>query len=77
MKQHKEIVFRLIEGIWQDVAGDSGTLADTFERLGIIIDDNAQFCRIVRYYEKYTEYIEYRAYNQAKVTVNIHIVNYE
>lgn len=52
MKPLKEIQFRPIEGIWQDVAGDSGTLAETLERLNIIIDDKTQFARIYDYENK-------------------------
>lgn len=47
----KIILFRQVEGIWQDVAGESGTLADTLERLNIIIDDCTEFARIIKYSE--------------------------
>ena len=65
-KPLKEIIFRPIEGTWQDVAGDSGTLAETLERLSLIIDDKCEFGRFR--YEGFT--VWYRA-QPLKVTITI------
>lgn len=45
MKPQKEITFRWIAGKWQDVTGDSGTLAEYLQHLDLIIDDKCQFAR--------------------------------
>lgn len=68
---YKIKTFMPIEGIWKDVAGDSGTLADTLERLNILIDDNTQFCRIIQYDNKICRTITYRAYNGLKITITL------
>lgn len=52
-------IFKQVEGIWRNITGDSATLAETFERLGIIIDDKCEFARF-RDYEN-NRYIIYRA----------------
>lgn len=70
-KKVKVITFRLLSGIWRDVSGDSDILADTLSRLGIIIDDDAQFVRII----KFNRVIEYRAYSGAKITISIYESN--
>ena len=71
-KKNKPIVitFRPIGGIWQDVAGDSGTLAETLERFGIIIDDKCQFARFYDYVNNIC--IWYRAYTETKTTLTIY-----
>lgn len=48
-KPIKKIIFQPMQGIWQDDASDSGTLAETLQRLGIIIDDRTQFARLYDY----------------------------
>ena len=68
MKPYKEITFRPIQGIWQDVAGDSGTLADTLKRYGLIIDDKCEFARFKDYEKRLT--IWYRAEVQ-KITITM------
>lgn len=68
LRPYREIIFRPIQGIWQDVAGDSGTLADTLERYGLIIDDKCEFARF-KDYEKMMS-IWYRAHAQ-KITITL------
>lgn len=58
------MIFQEIDGHW--VAVDSAcqsppTLADILTQLNIVLDDNCQFCRIIRYNGKVKETIEYRA----------------
>lgn len=72
MKPLKEIQFRPIEGIWRDVTGDSGTLAETLERLNIIIDDKTQFARIYDYANDICIY--YRA-SAMKIRITIWKIN--
>lgn len=48
-KPLKQIIFVPANGVWQDVAGDSGTLADTLARYDIILDDKTEFARIRDY----------------------------
>lgn len=55
----KKYIFRPVGEVWQNVTGDSGTLADFLTELGILIDDKTEFARI-RNYEA-NKYIIYRA----------------
>lgn len=54
-------LFRKVGGVWQRVDSQSQkplTLAEFIKQLGIIIDDDCQFCRIIRN----NKTITYRAY---------------
>lgn len=50
---------------------ESVTLADFLDNLGVVVDDDAQFVRVKRYYNKSTALFEYRMYSQARVRINI------
>lgn len=68
------MTFRQVGGIWQRVDSQSQKppiLADTLKKLEIVIDDNCQFCRIIRYYDNIKETIIYRAYG-GKITIQRH-----
>lgn len=74
---NKQMIFREVDGLWVavDSAGQTPpTLADILSELNIVKDDNCQFCRIVRYYDKVKETIEYRAYGG---TIRINIIQSE
>lgn len=67
------MIFQEIGG--QFIAVDSvenspPTLADILSQLNIILDNNCQFCRIIRYKGKVKETIEYRAYG-GRIRLNI------
>lgn len=67
-----QMIFQEIDGLW--VAVDSAcqtppTLADTLSKLKIVIDDNTQFCRIIRYKGRIKETIEFRAYG-GRIRIN-------
>lgn len=51
----KQIIFRPVQGVWQDVAGDSGTLADFLTEYEITLDDRTEFVRL-KDYEKTSVY---------------------
>lgn len=70
-KEYKEYIFQQINGIWRvvNVSDSTKTLAEFCEELNILIDENAQFVRIVRNNER----IYFRAYG-GKITINIHYV---
>lgn len=72
MKQIK-MIFRQVGGMWRRVdsqANTPPTLADTLKELELIVDDNAQFIRIKRYYKEFNETIVYKA-DYGKVTIDI------
>lgn len=76
MPEKEEYIFRPdCEGIWRMVSDDSITLAYFLLERGIIIDDDCQFCRIIRYVRCGSRTlritIELRAWTCAKVRVNI------
>lgn len=64
-----EYVFRNVDGVWRDVAGDGDILADVLLRYDLVVDDKAQFVRFIDY--EYDIYILYRAYNDAKITLTV------
>lgn len=68
-KPIKEYVFRPIDGQWKDVAGSGEILADVLTHFDILIDDRAQFVRLIDYERGCSFW--YRAYNQAKITLTI------
>ena len=66
-----EFIFRPVDGIYRDVTNQfAGTLADFFLAWNIVIDEHAQFCRIVK--DDYI--IEYRAYG-GRIRVNVSQLN--
>ena len=68
-KPIKQYQFRVIEGTWRDVIGDSREiLANVLNELNIIIDDKCEFCRIKDYENE--RYIYYRVYG-GKITIDI------
>ena len=48
-KPVEECMFREIEGIWTDVKGKGGVLADYLSNHDLIVDDKTQFARIYDY----------------------------
>lgn len=49
-KPLKEMTFRPIEGEWKEQANQfTGTLAEYYNELGIVVDDNLEFARINQY----------------------------
>lgn len=70
-KGNFEFIFHPIDGIYRDVTNQfAGTLADFFLAWNIVIDDRAQFCRIVL--DDFV--IEYRAYG-GRIRVNVSRLN--
>lgn len=53
------------------VLWDGLTLADVLQLFDVVIDQNCQFCRIIRYDGDYVHTLTYRAYNGAKITLSI------
>lgn len=64
-----EYIFRCVDGIWRDVAGNGDILADVLRRYDLLVDDKAVFIRF-KDYERGV-YIWYRAYNEAKITLTV------
>ena len=64
-----EYVFRNVDGIWRDVAGNGDILADVLLRYDLLVDDKAEFIRF-KDYERGI-YMWYRAYNEAKITLTV------
>ena len=62
---YKEMQFREVAGVWQRVDSQEPKppiLADVLNELQIIVDDNAQFLRVIRYEDGKEKTIEYRHY---------------
>lgn len=78
---NKEYIYRNVSGKWLQInpnAGESAkVLADHLTELQIVIDDDCQFCRIIRYYDEYKKTITYRAYSMSKITITITKTNYD
>ena len=75
MTDNVNMIFRKVGGIWLRVDSREPkppTLADCLNYLKITIDEDTQFCRIKRYTKDICVTIIYRAYNEAKITINIH-----
>lgn len=70
-KPLKEMIFRCIEGIWQD-ASTQRVLADVLEEYDILVDDRCEFARIKDYARNVS--IWYRA-SAGKVTLTIWKLN--
>lgn len=71
--QNEKATFREVNGLWQRVDSQEPNplvLADYLENLGILIDDQAQFCKIIRYYVHNKQTIVYR-HNGSKITIEI------
>lgn len=63
--QEEQMSFRQVDGVWRQLDCKSPTpptLADVLSALDIIVDDFAQFARIIRELPQGREMIEYRAY---------------
>lgn len=45
----KQFVFRQVDGIWRDTAGDGEVLADVLDKFMIIVDDRTLFARLYDY----------------------------
>ena len=72
----QEYIFREVDGIWRRVDSqepEPPTLAEFMKSIFITIDDDTQFCRIIRYGHKCRQTIIYRAYTGAKVRITIHM----
>lgn len=65
-------IFRPVQGIWRNVAGDGEILADILLRYAIVVDDRAQFCRLYDYQENMC--FVYRHYNDARITLDIYTI---
>ena len=66
--------FQEVDGNWRRVDSQEPnppTLAEVLEQLNIVVDDNTQFCKIIRYTDKYKETIVYRVYDR-EITINIY-----
>lgn len=76
MIESSEYIFEFNGDLWQRINYPAGspatTLADFLSELDIVVDDDCQFCRIVRYSGKSKTTIEYRAYNSMRVVINIY-----
>ena len=67
------MIFREIGGKWQRVDSQEPTpptLAEVLNSINIILDDDAQFCRIIRYWADIKETITYRAH-AGQITISI------
>lgn len=62
-------IFILANGIWKDVAGDSGTLAEFLSEYDLLIDDRTQFARIYDYENNIC--IFYKVVNAIKIQIDI------
>lgn len=62
--------FRMVNGLWLDVAGNGGILADVLANWGFDIDYRTQFARIMDYERGLR--ILYRAYTYGKIEVDIY-----
>lgn len=74
MEKIRKMEFRQVGGTWLRVDSREPkppTLAEILETLNIVIDDDTQFCRIIRYYNNIKRTITYRA-NGGTITINIH-----
>lgn len=46
MKPLCEMIFKKVQGVWRNVAGDSAILADVLTAFELQIDDRCEFARI-------------------------------
>lgn len=68
-----QYIFKLVQGIWRNITGDSEILADFLERLELNIDDKTQYARIIDY-ENNLYYIFHRV-NWEKITIEVWKIN--
>lgn len=68
----KQMLFRPVQGIWQDVAGDSGTFSDFLTEYGIIIDDRTEFVRLKDYERNISIWLRMEA---MKISVTIWVMS--
>lgn len=66
-KPVKEMIFRPIDGIWQDCS-NGAVLADVLSEYELVIDDRAEFIRLKDYQRNLSIY--YRA-SAGKITITI------
>lgn len=69
----KQYIFRYVDGMWRDVRDYNYLLSDFFTEYDVNFDERIEFARFYDYDRNIC--IWYRAYNQAKVTVDIWPVN--
>lgn len=69
MNPFRIFIFRLIDGIWQDV-NTGCTLAEVLGMYSISIDDRTQFARLYDYDEGWVCW--YRAYSAGKITMTFY-----
>lgn len=73
---HEQIkmTFANVGGRWQRVDSPSRktqTLAEVLKELEIIVDDDTEYCRIIRYYKEYEVHIIYKIYGgHTTITTN-------
>lgn len=61
-----------VDGSWRCVTSDyAGTLAEFLALHQLVVDDDCQFCRIIRYDGKYKYTYEYRAYTSMRISVKL------
>ena len=65
------MIFRPVEGVWKNIAGDSAILADVLAALNLQIDEKCEFARFKDYENKL--YIWYRA-SAMKITLTIYLL---
>lgn len=71
--KEQTMIFRELEGKWVRVDSRNTTpptLAEVLNSINIILDDDAQFCRIIRYWTDIRETITYRAH-AGQITISI------
>lgn len=67
-----EYIFMNVNGLYVDITNQINvTLADYLALQDIVLDDDAQFCRIVRTFSKTILTYEFRCYG-GKVRINVH-----
>lgn len=68
-----EYIFMNVNGLYVDITNQIHvSLADYLALQDIVLDDDAQFCRIVRTYLKTTLTYEIRCHG-GKVRINVHV----
>lgn len=69
-----KMTFANVGGIWRRVDSPSlepQTLAEVLKEIEIIVDDDTEYCRIIRYYKEYEEHIIYKTYGgHTTITIN-------
>lgn len=73
MEKEQIMTFKEVDGKWLRVDSQDQkppTLAEVLNTINIVLDDDTQFCRIIRYWADIKETITYRAYD-GKITISI------